>query len=199
MMGLLAILACDGGAGSAGAVDTTELWVASDGRFQVYRYLEADASDAGLDTATPTEELLQARFGEGGCTGSGGWRVELRVGQQWETSTESGALHFDDAEGLSLCGFEEAGGSLVAPDPIVTLWSGDNLQDGDTVTSGSWEVTLAREQDLVTYFGVFPNSVAFSLKGPDVGPAGWVLHLAPKMGIVLIEAPTFMADLVYVR
>jgi hypothetical protein len=84
-------------------------------------------------------------------------------------------------------------------DPALALWTkGAGLSDGDAATSGSWTVTAAREQDLVTYYGIFPQTVAFTLQGPGEVD-GWVLHFAAGSGIVVMANDSFTADLVYTR
>lgn len=201
-MWLLALAACDGGGpGSDAEIPTATLWVASEGRFQAYRYLDAGAAGAAgadLDTGVLGESLLQTLYATGGCSAGDGWRMEMRVGAEWNSSEPAGALHFDDAGGLALCGYEDAGTDLVAFETAVALW-GKSLREGEPVESGDWVVTAEREVDLAIYYGVIPDAVSFTLKGGVHDPSGWVLHFAPDIGIVRIDATAFSADLVYVR
>lgn len=194
----LTLMGCDGAAGGTGVVDTTDLWNPSEGRFQAYRYTEGARTEDATDTATLGETELQSQYTAGGCSGGGGWRVELRVGDHWENAAPAGALHFSDATGLALCGYEDAGEDLSAFDPPVALWVvGEELNGGDVVASGERTATVAKEDNLATYFGVFPSAVSFTLGGG--ARDGWVLHMAPDVGLVLLEGGDFTADLIYVR
>jgi len=197
---LFLLAACSGGGASskAGLIDTSKLWTVEDGRFQEYRVLDAGAKPEA-DTAT-LDLTLQAEINSGGCADESGWRMELREGDAWATAETKGALHFTDANGLALCGYEDASGTLTAFTPPVDLWlTGDSLQSGADLVSGDWTVGPEKETDLVTYYGVFPTAVRFTLDGTGSDPSGWALTFAPDAGPVLIENSNYTADLIYYR
>lgn len=199
MVALLFAVACtDAGGSTDGSFDTSKLFPAEDGSFAAYRHLAPGSSTAPGDTGLDESDLLFARLETGGCGGDA-WRIELRTGGVWDTAAALGALHLTDAAGLAVCAYESADGTLESYDPAAALWNtGEPLADGEPVVSGGWTVTPTGEEDLTTYFGVFPRAVAFTLAGSGALD-GWVLHLAPDFGIVLVEADTFTADLVYTR
>jgi hypothetical protein len=197
---LLAGTGCAGAGSHDGSLTTAHLWVPSDGRFQVYRYLQ---SAGDTDTGTLGDDKLETQYQTGGCRDGDGWRVEMRIGDDWESAEPAGALHFlgsgETDDGLAICGYEAPGGSAVFPDPAITFWGADPIDDGEVLKSGDWKVTIAHEEDLVTYFGVFPFATSFSVAGGGAGPDGWTFHLAEDHGIVKIEGTDFTADYVYVR
>jgi hypothetical protein len=194
----LLLIGCGTSPGGDASIDTTALFPATEDRFTAYRHLSPDeyAASAADDSLEGTD-LLLARFATGGCGGDA-WRVELRVGTAWESAAAAGALHFDDKSGLSICGVEDTSGALETLEPPVVLWEANGLKDGATISSGGVDVTAAREIELHTYFGLFPQAVSFALAGS--GPLdGWTLHFADSYGLVLIEATDYTADLVYNR
>lgn len=196
---LYLLTACDPSSGPEGSIDTNELFPAELDRFQAYRHQTPDAyADPEQSDVLDESDLLFARFGDTGC-GADAWRVELRTGAEWATSSAMGALHFDDASGLSICGWEDAGGTLASYDPPILLWdNGTPLEEAEPLTSGSWTATPRREEDLPTYFGTFPNAIAFTLVG-DGALDAWVLHFAKANGLVLLQNSELSADLVYSR
>lgn len=201
MWSWLALAACDGGgAGNEAAIDTTALFPAEDGRYHAFRPDVAAAEDTAGDTAASSlENLLFLRWEEAqGCDGAA-WRVELRTGPAWESGTPSGAVHFDNAGGLSICAYEEPKGDPVALDPAIPLWTAADLLDGSSLTAGAWTTQVARETEISTYYGTFPKAVSFAMAGGGGVLDGWTLHLAPDVGPILIETPDLTMDLVYFR
>jgi hypothetical protein len=193
----LLLTACGPTGGGDASIDTTALFPATEDRFTAYRHLAPDEYAASTtEDALDAADLLLARFSSGGCGGDA-WRVELRTGSAWESGNAAGALHFDDSSGVSVCGVEDASGALESLDPPVVLWEAKGLRDGEAITSGGAEVTASREQDVHTYFGLFPQAVSFSVAGGTLD--GWTLHFADSYGLVLIEAGDYTADLVYNR
>lgn len=198
---LVALAGCEAlGGKSESRIDTSQLWIAEDGRYHVFRYLDAGATAGAADTGTVPESQLLLLWSAGGCADGAGWRVEMRVGTMWADAQEAGALHFDDGGGgLAICAVEETTGTVVPLDPPVPLWTSAALYEGDTISAGPWTVDVWREEEIVTYYGMFGNAVGFRFAGGDTLPAGWALHFAPSVGPIVIEGSDFSADVAYFR
>lgn len=191
--------ACDPDSGPQGSIDTTSLFPAEEDRFQAYRHQTPDQyADPELADVLDESDLMFARFTATGCSADA-WRVELRTGSEWATATAAGALHLDDAAGLSICAWEDSAGALETYEPAIALWdTGTPIDDGDVMQSGDWTATPLREEAVLTYFGTFPKAIAFTLGG-DGALDRWVLHFAEGNGLVLLESGDLTADLVYSR
>lgn len=202
---VLALFGCGEGAGGSGAViDASELWAVEPGTLYTMRRLDAGTPPAA-DTATldATNHLL-AYVEEGGCADQTGWRLTFRYGESWTSGSPEAGLHLSSptgnpADALSLCGYDDALGTFSPVEPALPWWAGGRANDGATVTEGEWSVTATQQNQLVTYYGVFPVAASFALAGPGGGPSGWTLSLAPRVGLVLVETGAYTGDLVDVR
>jgi len=199
MMIAFLLLACGSSSSQQSQnIETSGFWNASNERFQAYRVLDAGANPA-KDTGFLNENLLLNQYQEAaGCDGAG-WRVEFRQGSTWNNADSAGALHFFDANGLAICAYEDEEGNEVSVDGTVVLWDDQPLGDGQTIDSNAWSVTATQEEDVVTYYGVFPSATAFAIEGSGGTPSGWTLWFADEAGLILIENDDFTADLVYYR
>lgn len=198
MLAFLLLACVEDGPASDGSLEGGSLFPVADGDYAAYRYLGAtDYTEAGLDYLDESD-LLHARTATGGCDGAG-WRFELRRGGSWESADGVGALHFSDADGLSICGWEDEDGVLEPLATPIVLWTesaGVVLEEA--VVSGEFSSTATQIEDLGTYFGTFPRAVVFTLAGSGALD-GWMLTLAESYGVVMIRNGDFAADLVFRR
>lgn len=191
------LAACSGeAAGTSGSIDASALWPAEEGRLYTLRLGAAGAEPAD-DTGT-LDALLLAYVEGGGCPAGDGWRLALREGDTWAEAEPRGALHFDAADGLALCGWEDESGASGSLDPALPFWTGTTAAEGEGA-AGSWSVRVSQHPDLATYYGVFPSATDFALSGPGEGPSGWALALVPDLGLAVLRTPAYTADLVHVR
>lgn len=199
MFGAVLLAACGPGGGAGGAgIDTSGLFPVEDGSFLAYRHLTAEAyADPEQASALDPDALLLTRYERGGACGD--WRMELRLGASWDGAAPVGAVLFEDGLGLAICGFEDEEGALDELEPAVPLWvTGSVLADGAAKQTNGWTVTARRATDVPTYFGLFPQTVAFVLEGD--GPLdAWELQFADGFGLVVLTTESYTADLVYTR
>jgi len=199
VLGALTLAGCGpGGAAGGAGIDTSGLFPVEEGSFLAYRHLTAEAyADPAQASELDPDDLLLSRYERGGACGD--WRVELRLGAAWDGASPLGALLFQDGPGLAICGSEDETGAVDTLDAPLPLWvTGSVLEDGGRATAGGWTVTARRAADVQTYFGLFPQTVAFLLEGE--GPLDtWELQFADGFGLVLLTTESYTADLVYSR
>ena len=161
--------------------------------------------DAIGDEAPEPEELVLARYaGEG--------QMELRRGERWADADPIGSLSFELTDGLTLIGWEVDGAS---GEGIYPVYEGEPTP-GATVSNGSWSCEVDLNEDVETFYGIFPASMRVGCTIGGIGlddgssgdtgsseavygvtgtPAGY-WSFAPGIGLVRVQSADFDLNLV---
>ena len=160
--------------------------------------------DAITDEAPEPAELVLARY-------NGDGQMELRRGERWADADSIGSLVFDLNNGLSLVSWNVDGASGEGNFPV---YEGEPTNQS-AVSNGSWTCQAAMNEDVETFYGIFPSSMRIGCTVGGVGldgqsmdtgdvqevygvtgsPAGY-WSFAPGVGLVRVQAADFDLNLV---
>ena len=115
--------------------------------------------DAITDEAPEPAELVLARY-------NGDGQMELRRGERWADADPIGSLVFDLNNGLSLVSWNVDGASGEGNFPV---YEGEPTNQS-AVSNGSWTCQAAMNEDVETFYGIFPSSMRI---GCTVGGGGF--------------------------